>query len=100
RLVLHPHVQNVQASWVKLGRDGVQAALRVGANDIGGTLMNESITTSAGATNGQEMTAADLAALIESCERVPRQRTTLYGEPPAERLAESSMPGNAFRSGD
>ena len=55
RLALHPWITNVQASWVKLGIDGAQAALRAGANDLGGTLMNESISRAAGAAHGQEM---------------------------------------------
>ena len=55
RLALHPYITNVQASWVKLGIDGAQAALRAGANDLGGTLMNESISRAAGAAHGQEM---------------------------------------------
>ena len=55
RLALHPHITNVQASWVKLGVDGAAAALRAGANDLGGTLMNESISRAAGASHGQEM---------------------------------------------
>ncbi len=55
RLALHPHVTNIQVSWVKLGVEGAQAALRAGANDLGGTLMNESISRAAGAAHGQEM---------------------------------------------
>jgi FO synthase len=78
RLVLHPHVQNVQASWVKMGRAGMREALRAGANDLGGTLMNESITRAAGATHGQEMTQADMLALAASLGRSAVQRTTLY----------------------
>ena len=85
RLVLHPFVKNVQASWVKMGLSGIQAALHAGANDAGGTLMDESITSSAGAKHGQEMTPATLTQLIEASGRVPRQRTTLYGAPTKER---------------
>ncbi|MBA2537685.1 MAG: bifunctional FO biosynthesis protein CofGH, partial [Actinobacteria bacterium] len=55
RLALHPAITNIQASWVKLGVAGAQAALRAGANDLGGTLMNESISRAAGAAHGQEM---------------------------------------------
>ncbi|MGP3790584.1 5-amino-6-(D-ribitylamino)uracil--L-tyrosine 4-hydroxyphenyl transferase CofH [Pseudomonas sp. B392_1p] len=84
RLVLHPFVKNVQASWVKMGLSGIQAALHAGANDAGGTLMNESITSSAGAKHGQEMTPDALTSLIEASGRVPRQRTTLYGSPTRE----------------
>src|SRR5690606_9944341 len=54
RLVLHPLIPNIQASWVKLGADGVAACLAAGVNDLGGTLMNESITRAAGASHGQE----------------------------------------------
>jgi FO synthase len=85
RLALHPHITNVQASWVKLGMDGAQAVLRAGANDLGGTLMNESISRAAGATHGQEMPPERMEAAIRAIGRVPRQRTTLYGIPDPER---------------
>jgi FO synthase len=85
RLALHPLVPNIQASWVKMGADGVAACLAAGANDVGGTLMNESITRAAGAAHGQEMPPEQMDALIRSCGRQPRQRTTLYGAPTAER---------------
>jgi FO synthase len=85
RLALHPWFANVQASWVKLGPDGVRAALRAGVNDLGGTLMNESISRAAGAEHGQELPPEQMEALIRSAGRIPRQRTTLYGEVPAER---------------
>jgi FO synthase len=85
RLVLHPWITNVQASWVKLGVEGAQAALRAGANDLGGTLMNESISRAAGAAHGQEMPPEAMEDAIRTIGRVPRQRTTLYGTPPAER---------------
>jgi FO synthase len=89
RLALHPWIVNVQASWVKLGPDGTREALRAGVNDLGGTLMNESISRSAGATFGQELPPEAMEALIRSAGRVPRQRTTLYGEPPEERVRAS-----------
>ncbi|MEX2048166.1 MAG: 5-amino-6-(D-ribitylamino)uracil--L-tyrosine 4-hydroxyphenyl transferase CofH [Gemmatimonadota bacterium] len=89
RLALHPWITNVQASWVKLGPDGTREALRAGVNDLGGTLMNESISRSAGAEYGQEMPPEKMDALIRSAGRVPRQRTTLYGEPPEERVRAS-----------
>lgn len=82
RLALHPHVPNVQASWVKLGDAGVQACLNAGANDLGGTLMNETISRSAGASHGQEMTAPTMEDLLRSMGRTPRQRTTLYEDVP------------------
>ncbi len=79
RIALHPLVPNIQASWVKLGADGVALALEAGANDLGGTLMDESITRSAGGVHGQELDAAQLTALAASIGRPARQRTTLYG---------------------
>jgi FO synthase len=89
RLALHPDVANVQASWVKLGPEGTRQVLAAGANDLGGTLMNESISRSAGAAFGQELPPERMEALIRSAGRVPRQRTTLYGEPPEERVCAS-----------
>jgi FO synthase len=89
RLALHPWIRNVQCSWVKLGPDGAREALAAGVNDLGGTLMNESISRSAGAEFGQEFPPEQMEALIRSAGRVPRQRTTLYGEPDAERVAAS-----------
>jgi FO synthase len=89
RLALHPHITNIQASWVKLGPAGTREALCAGVNDLGGTLMNESISRSAGAAYGQELPPERMEALIRSAGRVPRQRTTLYGEPPAERVRAS-----------
>jgi FO synthase len=85
RLTLHPWITNVQASWVKLGVEGAQAALRAGANDLGGTLMNESISRAAGASHGQEMPPERMEEAIRAIGRTPRQRTTLYGTPAAER---------------
>jgi FO synthase len=89
RLALHPYITNVQASWVKLGVDGAQAALRAGANDLGGTLMNESISRAAGASHGQEMPPERMEEAIRAIGRVPRQRTTVYGTPPNERTRTS-----------
>ena len=89
RLALHPWITNVQASWVKLGLDGATAALRVGVNDLGGTLMNESISRAAGASHGQELPPEAMEELIRSAGRVPRQRTTVYGTPDPERTAAS-----------
>ena len=79
RLALHPHITSIQASWTKIGPDGVQALLRGGVNDLGGTLMNESISRAAGASHGQEMPPAQMEALIRSAGRTPWQRNTLYG---------------------
>jgi FO synthase len=85
RLALHPVIPNIQVSWVKLGPEGAAAALRAGANDLGGVLMNESITRAAGASHGQEMRPAELDDLVRGLGREPRQRTTLYGTPAPER---------------
>ncbi|HUA89477.1 MAG TPA: 5-amino-6-(D-ribitylamino)uracil--L-tyrosine 4-hydroxyphenyl transferase CofH, partial [Steroidobacteraceae bacterium] len=78
RLVLHPHIRNIQTSWVKMGPEGAALALGAGANDLGGTLMNESITRAAGGVNGQEFDAARIQALAAGVGRPARQRTTLY----------------------
>lgn len=85
RLVLHPVIKNIQVSWVKMGEDGVAACLAAGVNDLGGTLMNESISRAAGTQHGQEMPPARMEALIRCAGRVPQQRTTLYGAAAAER---------------
>jgi len=87
RLALHPLIPNIQASWVKMGEAGVAACLAAGANDVGGTLMNESITRAAGAEHGQELPPARMDDLIRRCGREPRQRSTVYGEPPAAQVA-------------
>jgi FO synthase len=89
RLALHPHFANVQASWPKLGVRAGQLALRAGANDFGGTLMNESISRAAGAAHGQEMPPEAIERAIRQIGRVPRQRTTFYGTPADERTAAS-----------
>jgi FO synthase len=89
RLALHPWITNVQASWVKLGIEGAQAVLRAGANDLGGTLMNESISRAAGADHGQELPPEAMEEAIRAIGRTPRQRTTLYGDATAERVAAS-----------
>ena len=81
RLSLYPHINNIQTSWAKMGADGVRLALESGANDLGGTLMNESISRAAGAKHGQEFNQQQMEQFIESMSRWPRQRTTLYGLP-------------------
>ena len=80
RLVFNDLIPNIQTSWVKMGHDGVQACLNSGANDLGGTLMNESITRAAGADHGQEWSPMMLEQLISKLGRTPRMRNTLYGE--------------------
>jgi FO synthase len=89
RLALHPLITNVQASWVKLGPEGVRQALAAGVNDLGGTLMNESISRAAGSEWGQELPPERMEELIRSAGRVPRQRTTTYGTPPDEQVRRS-----------
>lgn len=78
RLVLHPVITNIQASWVKLGSKGVASLLNEGVNDLGGTLMNESISRAAGTEHGQELSPPAMEALIASLGRIPEQRSTLY----------------------
>ena len=85
RLALHPLIPNIQVSWVKMGDVGSKACLQAGANDMGGTLMNESISRAAGASHGQEMPPEAMDTLISSIGRLPRQRTTTYGVPTDER---------------
>ena len=81
RLVLHPYFHNIQTSWVKMGPEGVKICLKAGVNDLGGTLMNESITRAAGAVHGQEMPPQRLEKIIRNTGLIPRQRTTLYSTP-------------------
>ncbi len=82
RIVLHPVITNIQVSWVKMGPEGAAAILDAGANDMGGTLMDESITRAAGGVNGQEFGPAEMRALAASVGRPVRQRTTLYQDVP------------------
>ena len=89
RLALHPLVPNIQASWVKMGPRGVHECLAAGVNDLGGTLMNESITRAAGAGFGEELSPASMEALIAGAGRTPRQRSTAYGEPPGGQVERS-----------
>ena len=85
RLALNPLIPNIQASWVKLGPEGVAACLSAGVNDIGGTLMDETITRSAGAAHGQEMTPSAMEELLLREGRPSRQRTTLYQDAAKDR---------------
>ncbi len=89
RLALHPHITNIQTSWVKMGPQGAAACLKAGANDLGGTLMNESISRAAGSEHGQEFPPEAMEDLIRSLGRAPEQRSTLYGPVHAERRAAS-----------
>jgi FO synthase len=87
RLMLHGAIGNIQCSWVKLGAEACQDVLRGGVNDLGGTLMEETISRMAGSENGSYKTISQLAELVAPTGRPLRQRTTLYGTPPAERVA-------------
>jgi FO synthase len=87
RLLLHGAVGNIQCSWVKLGADTCRDVLRGGVNDLGGTLMEETISRMAGSQNGSYKTISELADLVAPTGRPLRQRTTLYGTPSAERMA-------------
>jgi FO synthase len=78
RLALRGSIDNIQVSWVKCGLDGCKVILNSGANDLGGTLMNESISRAAGASHGQEVTPEQMRATIRSIGRIPAQRTTTY----------------------
>ena len=85
RLALHPLITNIQTSWVKMGPEGAALCLNAGANDLGGTLMNESISRAAGTQHGQEFPPEAMEALIRSIGRTPQQRDTLYRPAPEER---------------
>jgi FO synthase len=85
RLALHPLIPNIQTSWVKMGVEGAKVCLQAGANDLGGTLMNESITRAAGAEHGEELPPDAMERLIADLGRTSRIRTTLYGDAGQER---------------
>src|ERR1700751_498960 len=87
RLLLHGAISSIQCSWVKLGDEGCRDVLRGGANDLGGTLMEETISRMAGADHGSYKTISGLRAITEPLGRPLRPRTTTYGEVPAERQA-------------
>ncbi|MEU4873861.1 bifunctional FO biosynthesis protein CofGH [Streptomyces sp. NPDC021608] len=90
RLLLHPHIPNIQTSWVKLGTEGAAEMLRSGANDLGGTLMEETISRMAGSSYGSYKSVKDLVAVADAAGRPARPRTTLYGEVPQERQRAAS----------
>ena len=89
RLALAGQIDNIQTSWVKMGEEGVSACLNAGANDLGGTLMNETITRSAGAQHGQEMPPAQMDAMIRRLGRLPNQRRTDYSAAPEDQCVAS-----------
>ena len=78
RIMLHGHIPNIQCSWVKEGTKLAQVLLAAGCNDVGGTLINESISTAAGATHGQLVPPSELRRFIRDAGRTPAERTTLY----------------------
>lgn len=90
RIMLHGAIANIQCSWVKLRDDGCLDVLRGGVNDLGGTLMEETISRMAGSENGSYKTISELRAMAAATGRPVRQRTTEYGAPDAERLAASA----------
>lgn len=79
RIAYRGFIDNIQASWVKIGLEGARQLLVAGCNDLGGTLMDENISRAAGASHGQNMEEADFARLAESLGRPLEQRTTVYG---------------------
>ncbi|MFE5139373.1 bifunctional FO biosynthesis protein CofGH [Streptomyces fagopyri] len=85
RLLMHGYIDNIECSWVKLSPDQCEQMLRGGANDLGGTLMEETISRMAGSTNGSMKTIADIEALAAAAGRPARQRSTTYGQVSAER---------------
>ena len=78
RIVLHGFIDNIQVSWTKLGAEKARNLLSMGVNDLGGTLMNESISRAAGSKNGQEITEAEMVQIIRSVRKTPIRRDTLY----------------------
>jgi FO synthase len=85
RVLLHGAIDHVQTSWVKLGPTGVRVMLESGADDLGGTLMEETISRMAGSEHGSSKSAADLVEMAAAAGRPARQRTTTYGPVSAER---------------
>ena len=102
RIMLYPHIRNIQVSWVKEGPKLAQWCLNAGANDLGGTLINESISTSAGATYGQLVPPRELRRWIRDAGRIPAERTTLYAlrESPGEADAEHPLDAAADAGAD
>jgi FO synthase len=89
RIAYRGWINNIQASWVKLGVAGAQQLLQAGVNDLGGTLMDENISRAAGATHGQGITSDDFRAVVEPIGRTLHERTTLY-EPVAQAVMQES----------
>jgi FO synthase len=89
RILLHGRIPNIQTSWVKLGVEGTRAMLNAGANDLGGTLMEETISRMAGSEHGSVKTPAEIEAIATGIDRPVRQRTTRYGHVDPERVRRS-----------
>ncbi|GAB3817060.1 bifunctional FO biosynthesis protein CofGH [Kribbella italica] len=91
RIMLHGRIDNIQCSWVKLGTDGCVAVLNGGVNDIGGTLMEETISRMAGSKHGSRKSIEELTAMATAAGRPARQRTTTYGEVPQHPVTELEL---------
>ncbi|MCT9928822.1 bifunctional FO biosynthesis protein CofGH [Planotetraspora sp. A-T 1434] len=98
RIMLHGAIRNIQCSWVKLQDDLCRVVLEGGVNDLGGTLMEETISRMAGSENGSYRTISEIAAMVAPTGRPLRQRTTSYGTPSAERLAAAERSDGVCRS--
>jgi 2-iminoacetate synthase ThiH len=98
RILLAGSIQNIQVSWVKLNRKLSQLCLHAGANDYGGTLMEENISREAGATAGQYTSPEDFQALILEMGRIPAERNTKYSRMKIKVPVESVTPENSFES--
>ncbi len=94
RIMLHGRIDNIQCSWVKLGVDGCVAVLNGGVNDIGGTLMEETISRMAGSKHGSRKSIAELTAMATAAGRPARQRTTTYGDVPSRPLTRTRLSGS------
>jgi FO synthase len=98
RLMLHGRIPNIQASWVKLGPQGIQAMLNSGANDLGGTLMEETISRMAGSQHGSARTVEQLRRIAAAAGRPARERTTTYGVPQRHAHAATPAAGDFSRN--
>lgn len=100
RIILHTHINNIQATWVKLGKKLAQVALHCGANDIGGTLMEDQISTASGGSHGEYISPAEFEWMIKGAGRIPMQRDTLYRTvDPRFQNIESSLPSREINCG-
>ncbi len=96
RIMLHGAISSIQCSWVKLGEELCRDVLQGGVNDLGGTLMEETISRMAGSQHGSYKTISQIAALVAPLERPLRQRTTTYENPSAERLARATASDGVY----